>query len=171
MPDFAVFATASCIAALMLIVSIRALTWHKVSVFLTSVLLLLVLFATWQVLTHSGPVSVEMWGLFFLCGLSGLVAGLVRGQNTPMRFVPGEGDVLCRRGALLPFFWAATVVTSITLLTMPGRHAPAWAVALPPALVFLTVAFTTTTLTIFARISTLRREHFSRLEQERLAQQ
>jgi hypothetical protein len=158
MPDIAIFALATCVAVLMLIVAVRALTWHKVSPALNSILLLLVLFVTWQLLARGGPVSLEQGVLFALCGLVGLVVGLVRGMTTPMRYVPREGGVLCRRGALLIFGWAAVVVTSITLLTMPGLHAPAWAGFLPPALVFLTAAFTFSTFTILSRVSSLRRE-------------
>ncbi len=154
---------------LMLIASIRALTWHKVSQPLTGMLLVLALFAAWQLLTHSGPISAAQWGLFILCALVGLVVGLVRGQCALLRFVPSEGDVLCRRGALLIFCWAATAITLITLLSIPSSRMPAWEAALPPALAFLTAAFVASTLTIFARVSALRRESHAQLEQERLA--
>lgn len=171
MLSIAIFTFASGVAALMLIVAIRALTWHKVSGFLTSILLLLVLFATWQVLARSGSTSLERGVLFTLCGLVGLLAGLIRGQNTSMRFEPSEGDVLCRRGALLALGWAITVVISVTLWTIPGLRPPAWAAALAPALIFLTSAFTVSTLIIIARASALRREHFAQLEQEQAAQE
>ncbi len=170
MPDVTVFALATCVGALMLIVAVRGLTWHKVSPFLTSLLLLLVLFATWQVVGRSGSLSLEQWVLFTLSALVGLIVGLIHGQNTAMNFVPSEGDVLCRRGGLLIFCWAVAVVVSISLLTMPGLRASFWKAALPPALVFLTAAFTTSTLTIIARTTSLRREHLSRPEHERLAQ-
>jgi 4-amino-4-deoxy-L-arabinose transferase-like glycosyltransferase len=171
MPEAAVFALATCVAALMLIASMRALTWHKVSPFLTSILLLLVVVVTWLILARGKAISFEQGLLFTLCGMVGMVAGLVRGQNAPMRFEPGEGDVLCRRGGLLIFCWAAVVVVLITLLTVPGLRAPTWEAILSPTLVFLTAAFIISTLTIFARVSTLRREHLSQLEQERLAQE
>ncbi|HLV98419.1 MAG TPA: hypothetical protein VKT82_07040 [Ktedonobacterales bacterium] len=166
MLEFAVFTLATCIAALMLIASVRALTWHKVSPPLSGLLLLLVLFVTWQVVARSSPFSPEQWLLFILCALVGLVVGLMRGQAAPMEFVPSEGDVLCRRNALLMFCWAAALVVSITLLTIPGLHAPTWKAAMPPALIFLTAAFTLSTCTIFARASTLRRDYLARSEQE-----
>src|SRR5689334_13037957 len=131
MPIIAIFAIATCVAALMLIVAVRALTWHKISPFLNSILLLLVLFATWQVLTRSGRVPLERGILFALCGLVGLVAGVIHSQNTPMRFEPSEGDVICRRGALLSFGWVVVVVLSNTLLAIPGLRTPIWAAILP----------------------------------------
>lgn len=158
MPDTAIFAIATCVAALMLIVSIRALTWHKVSSLLNGFLLVLVVFVTGELLARSGPGSFEQWVLFVLCGLVGLIVGLVRGQTVLMRFMPREGDVLCRRGALLIFCWAVVVVISISLLTIPDLRAPAWAGILPPALVFLTTAFIVSTVTILLRVNGMRRE-------------
>jgi hypothetical protein len=171
MPDVAIFAIATCAAVLMLIASVRALTWHKVSPFLTGILLLLVLFATWQVVAHSGPIAPEQWILFVLCGLVGMVVGLMRGQAARMRFEEREGDVICRRGALLTFCWAVLVVMSITLLTMPSQHRPIWAVGLPPALIFLAAAFAISSLTIFARVSTLREENLLHPQSEPQAQE
>ena len=170
MLDLAIFALATCVAALMLIASVRALTWHKVSPPLTSTLLLLVLFTTWQVVARSGPFSPEQWILFVLCALVGMLVGLMRGQAASMNFVPSEGGVLCRRGALLLFCWTVVLVASITLLTIPRLHTPAWGVALPPALIFLTAAFALSTLTIFARASSLRRDYLAQPEHEPQAQ-
>src|ERR1051326_7506781 len=161
MPDIAVFALATCVGALMLIAAVRALTWHKVSPLLSGTLLLLVLVAAWQVVARGGAPSPEQGLLFTLCALVGLVVGLIRGLNTSMRFVPSEGDTLCKRGGLLIFCWTVAVVVSVTLLTIPGLHASFWKAALPPTLVFLTAAFTTSTLTIIARTTSLRREALS----------
>ncbi|HEY7349585.1 MAG TPA: hypothetical protein VH599_14820 [Ktedonobacterales bacterium] len=169
MPDIAIFGAATCVAALMLITSMRALTWHKVSTSLTSLLLLLVLFVTWSLLARSGPISLEQWILLVLCGLVGLVVGLVRGQTVPMRYEAREGGVLCRRGALLPFCWAVTAVIMITLSTIPGLRAPAWAGVLPPTLVFSATAFTASTLTVFSRVGSLRREQPPQPEQGQVA--
>src|SRR5579885_2781954 len=77
MPAVAIFSIATCAAVLMLIASVRALTWHKVSPFLNSILLLLVLFVTWQVVAHSGPIAPEQWILFVLCALVGMLVGLM----------------------------------------------------------------------------------------------
>jgi hypothetical protein len=170
MLDFAIFALATGVAALMLIAAVRALTWHKISTPLSGLLLLLVLFVTWQVVARSGPYSPEQWLLFVLCALVGLVLGLLRGQAAPMEFIPSEGDVLYRRGALLIFCWAVAQVVSITLLTIPHLRAPVWKAAMPPALIFLTASFTLSTLTIIARASTLRRDNLARSEHEPQAQ-
>ncbi|HEU5368977.1 MAG TPA: hypothetical protein VFU69_10955 [Ktedonobacterales bacterium] len=171
MPAVAIFAIATCAAVLMLIASMRALTWHKVSPFLNTILLLLVLFVTWQVVAQSGPIAPEQWILFVLSALVGMVLGVVRGQAARMRFEAREGDVLCRRGALLMFCWAVVVVSAITLLTMPSAHRPGWAMALPPALIFLTAAIAISSLTIFARVSTLREENLLHPQAEPQPQQ
>jgi ABC-type xylose transport system permease subunit len=170
MPDIVIYAAAANVAALMLIVAIRALTWHKVSPSLTGTLLLLVLFVAWQLLKRTGSVSLEQWVLFVLCALVGLVAGLARGQMAAMRYMPSEGDVLCRRGSLLIFGWAVVVLVKTTLLTIPGLRVPAWQDVLPPALIFLTAAFTVSTLTILARVSATRHEYLAHPEQEQVAQ-
>lgn len=166
MPTIAIFPIATCVSALMLIVTVRGLTWHKISAFLNSILLLLVLFVTWQVLAGSGAVSLEGGILLTLCGMVGLLAGIIHSQKTPMRFEPSEGDVICRRGALLSFGWAVVVVLSITLLVIPGLRTPVWAAVLPPALVFLTSAFILSTLVLIARANILRREHAFQTESE-----
>ncbi len=159
MPDQAVFAAATCVAMLMLIVSIRSLNWRRVSQVLQGILALLVAFVTWQLLQHDGVASFEQGLLLALCVLVGLVLGVIRGLAAGIRYEPREGDVICRRGALLPFCWAAAVITYVSLLTIPKLHAPSWEGFLPPALVFLAVAFGMSTLVILSRVSSLRREH------------
>jgi hypothetical protein len=154
----------------MLIVAGRALTWHRISPFLNSLLLLLVLFVTWQVVARSGSIPLDRGFLLTFCALVGLLAGLISGQHTPMRFEPGENDVICRRGALLIFTWAVVVIISITLWTIPGLRAPAWAAVLSPTLAFLTSAFTISTLVIFVRASALRRDQFAQIEREQQVQ-
>jgi hypothetical protein len=71
---------------------------------------------------------------------------------------------------LLIFTWAVVVIISITLWTIPGLRAPAWAAVLSPTLVFLTSAFTISTLVIFVRASALRRDHFAQIEREQQVQ-
>jgi len=159
MPDLAVFAAATCVAMLMLIVSIRALNWSRVSPVLQGFLTLLVVFVAWQLLKRDGVISFEQGLLFALCFLVGLVVGVIRGLAAGMRYDPREGNVICRRGALISFCWAAAVITYVTLLTIPGLRAPSWEGFLPPVLIFLTTAFTISTLAIISRVSSLRREH------------
>jgi hypothetical protein len=166
MPTIAILPIVMCVAALMLIVAVRSLTWHKISPFLNGLLLLLVLFATWQVLARSGTVPLERGILLTLCGMVGLIAGVIHSQNAPMRFEPSEGDVICRRGAFLSFAWAVVVMLSITLLAISSLRAPIWAALLPPALVFLTSAFILSTFVLIARANVLRREHVFQAENE-----
>jgi hypothetical protein len=63
------------------------------------------------------------------------------------------------------------VVISTTLLTMPSLHRPAWAAGLPPALIFLAAAFAVSSLTIFARVSTLREENLLHPQAEQQTQE
>ena len=170
MSNLAIFAAATWVAVLMLFLSVRSLTWHKVSRLLNSLLLLLVLLATGLLVTHAGPVSFEGGLLFALCGLLGLAVGFARGQAAQMHYEPREGDVMCRRPALLIFCWAGVVIAQITLLADPAARLPSWEIALHAALIFLTASFITSTFTIFYRVSSLRREYLFQLEQEQLAQ-
>ncbi len=165
MPTIAVFAIATCVAALMLIVAVRGLTWHKISVWLNSALLLLVLFVAWQLVARSGSIPIESGISLALCGMAGLVAGVIHGQNTRMRFEPGEGDVICRRGALLSFSWAVVTILSMSLRAIPSLRAPLWATALPSALIFLTSTFVLGTIILMVRANLLRREHLAQLSQ------
>ncbi len=171
MPELAIFSVVTCVAVLMLIVSIRSLTWHVISRFLNSILLLLVAFAMWLVVTRDGPISFERGLLFTLCGLVGLVVGFARGQAAAMRYDAHAGNITCRRGGFLIFCWAAVAITNVTLLTGPGLRDPAWQVGLPAALVFLTASFVSATLTLFYRTSTLLHEHLLQAEQEAQTQQ
>ena len=169
MLTLATFSGVTWVAVLMLIVSIRSLTWHKISRFWNSILLLLVLVATWEVVTRDGPVSFEQWLLFIFCALLGLLVGFVRGQAAPMRFDFHAGDVICRRGAFLIFCWAAVAITNITFLDAPSLSSPAWQLGLPAALIFLCATFLISTLTLFARSSATRQDYL--LQAQRQAQQ
>lgn len=166
MPDLALFLLVTWVAVLMLIFSIRSLTWHRISRFLQSILLLLVALACWQVITRDGSVSVELGLLFTFCGLLGAATGFVRGQTTPMHYDLPAGDVICRRGGLLSFCWAVVAVTNVTLLNHPSLSDTTWRIALPAALTFLTGAFVAGTLTIFSRVSALQRATLLQAQQE-----
>lgn len=170
MPALATFSLVTCIAVLMLIVSIRALVWHRISRFLQTILLFVVLFADWLVISSTGVLSFE-WGLLFaLCGLVGLLLGFIRGQAAPMRYDPQVGDVVCRRRGFLIFCWAVVAVTYITLLNGTGLHDPAWRIGLPAALTFLTASFAASTLTIFSRLTGMLRDNRIQSAQEMQAQ-
>lgn len=170
MPTLAIFSLVTCVAVLMLIVSIRALVWHRISRFLQTLLLLVVLFANWLVISSTGLLSFE-WGLLFaLCGLVGLLLGFIRGQATPMRYDPQVGDVVCKRRGFLIFCWAVVAVGDVTLLNGPGPHDPAWSIGLPAALTFLTASFAASTLTIFSRMSGMQYDHRMQSQQEIQAQ-
>lgn len=166
MPALATFSLVTCIAVLMLIVSIRALVWHRISRFLQTLLLLLVLFANWLVISSTGPLSFE-WGLLFaLCALLGLLIGFIRGQAAPMRFDPQVGDVVCRRRGFLIFCWAAVAVAYVTILNGPGLRDSAWRIGLAAALTFLTASFIASTLTIFSRLTSMQYDHRTQAAQE-----
>ena len=166
MPTLATFSLVTCIAVLMLIVSIRALVWHRISRFLQTLLLLVVLFANWLVISSTGMLSFE-WGLLFaLCGLVGLLLGFIRGQAAPMRYDPQVGDVVCKRRGFLIFCWAVVAVGYVTLLNGPGPHDPAWHIGLPAAMTFLTASFAASTLTIFSRMSGMQYDHRMQSQQE-----
>jgi hypothetical protein len=158
MSNLAVFIVVTAVAVLMLIVSIRALTWHTISRFLQTILLLLVIVATWLVITRDGLLSFEEGLLLALSALLGLVIGFIRGQAALLRFDLAVGDVVCRRGSLLIFCWAAVAVTNITLLVGSRPRVSIWQVVLPAALTFLTTAFLASTLTILSRITAMQRE-------------
>ncbi len=158
MSNLAVFTVVTAVAVLMLIVSIRALTWHTISRFLQTILLLLVLVATWLVIMRDGPLSFEEGLLLALSTLLGLVIGFIRGQAALIRFDLAVGDVVCRRGSLLIFCWAAVAVTNVTLLEGSGLRSSIWQSALPAALTFLTCVFLVSTLTIFSRITAMQRD-------------
>jgi hypothetical protein len=170
MPTLAIFSLVTCVAVLMLIVSIRALVWHRISRFLQTLLLLVVLFANWLVISSTGLLSFE-WGLLFtLCGLVGLLLGFIRGQAAPMRYDPQVGDVVCRRRGFLIFCWAVVAVGDVTLLNSPGPHDLAWRIGLPAVLTFLTASFAASTLTIFSRMSGMQYDHRMQSQQEVQAQ-
>jgi len=162
MSHMVIFIIVIAVAVLMLIVWMRALTWHTISRFLQTILLLLVIAANWLVLTHDNSLSFESGfesGLLLaLCTLLGIVIGFIRGQAARLRFDLSVGDVVCRRGSLLIFCWAAVAITTIALLSAPGLGASIWQVVLPAALTFLTVAFVVSTLTIFSRIRVMQQE-------------
>jgi hypothetical protein len=171
MPALAIFSLVTCVAVLMLIVSIRALVWHRISRFLQTLLLLLILFANWLVISSTGLLSFE-WGLLFaLCALVGLLVGFIRGQAAPMRYDPQIGDVVCKRRGFLIFCWAAIAVIYVTLLNGPGPHDPAWRIGLPAALTFLTASFAATTLTIFSRLSGMQEDHRMQSQQHEIQTQ
>ncbi len=170
MPDLAIFSAVTCVAVLMLIVSFRSLTWHRVSPSLNSLLLLLTIIAAWQLAARVGPISFEQGLLFTLCILLGLAVGFARGLAIPLRYEPREGGVICRRGALLIFCWAVVAVADVTSLAGHGFSDPAWLTGLPAALLFLTAFFVTSTLTLFYRISTREREELAQSTEQPQAQ-
>lgn len=170
MPTLAIFSLVTCVAVLMLIVSIRALVWHRISRFLQTLLLLVVLFANWLVISSTSQLSFEWWLLFALCGMVGLLLGFIRGQAAPMRYDPQAGDVVCKRRGFLIFCWAIVAVGDVTLLNSPGPHDPAWRIGLPAALTFLTASFAASTLTIFSRMSGMQYDHRMQSQQEIQAQ-
>lgn len=170
MPTLAIFSLVTCVAVLMLIVSIRALVWHRISRFLQTLLLLVVLFANWLVISSTDLLSFEWVLLFVLCGLVGLLLGFIRGQAAPMRYDPQIGDVVCKRRGFLIFCWAVVAVGDVTLLNGPGPHDPAWSIGLPAALTFLTASFAASTLTIFSRMGGMQYDHRMQSQQEIQAQ-
>jgi uncharacterized membrane protein len=170
MSDLAIFAAVTCVAVLMLIVSFRSLTWHRVSQPLNTLLLLLTVIAAWQLVARVGPISFEQGLLFTLSVLLGLVVGFARAQAIPLRYEPREGGVICRRGALLIFCWAAVAVADVTSLAGHGLYDPAWQTGLPAALLFLTASFISSTLTLFYRISTREREEQAQSAEQPQAQ-
>jgi hypothetical protein len=170
MPALATFSLVTCVAVLMLIVSIRALVWHRISRFLQTLLLLLVLFANWLVISSTGLLSFE-WGLLFaLCALLGLLIGFIRGQAAPMRHDPQVG-IVCKRRGFLIFCWAAVAVTYVTILNGPGLRDSAWRVGLAAAITFLSASFAATTLTIFSRLSGMQYDHRMQAQQHEIQTQ
>lgn len=166
-----IFSGVTSVAVLMLILSVRSLTWHKISPFWNTILLVLVLLSAWQVVIHDGSITFEHGLLFSFCALLGLLVGFVRGQAARMRFDFNVGDVICRRGAFLIFCWAAVAVTNVTILDAPALGTPAWQLGLPAALLFLTGAFLTSTLTLFVRSSAMRAEYLERAAREQTQQE
>ena len=168
MPALATFSLVTCVAVLMLIVSIRALVWHRISRFLQTLLLLVIIFANWLVISSTGLLSFE-WGLLFaLCALLGLLIGFIRGQAAPMRFDPQIGDVVCKRRGFLIFCWATVAVAYVTILNGPGLRDSAWRSGLAAALTFLTASFAATTLTIFSRMSSMQDDHRMQAQQQEI---
>jgi hypothetical protein len=160
MSNAAIYSVIAGVAIVMLVVSFRAQSWHKISRLYQLLLLAGVVYATWQLVTRGSPMSFEPGLLFILCALVGLVVGFARGQAATMRYDAALRDVVCKRGGFLIFCWAAAALAIITLHSAPERAvSPGWLLGLNAALVFLAISFVASTLTLFARSSGIRHEH------------
>src|SRR5262245_19837952 len=158
MSDAAIYSAIVGVAIVMLVASYRSLSWRPLSRPANLFLLLVVIAATWQLLTRGGPLSLEEGLLLVLCGMVGLVVGFVWGQAAPIRYDARARDAICRRGGFLIFAWAAVALAITVLHTAPTRFAPGWTVGLTAVLMLLTTSFLISTLTLFIRIGGVRRE-------------
>jgi uncharacterized sodium:solute symporter family permease YidK len=159
MSDAAIYSATALVAIAMLALSFRSLSWHTVSPVFNLLLAVGVIYTTWQLVTKSSRFTFEHDLLFILCVLVGLLVGFVRGQAMPIRYHPTLHDVVCKRGGLLIFSWAAVALAITTMHNAPNGADSSWLLWLSAALVFLTASFLISTLTLFARARGAREEH------------